>query len=174
MKQALIGAYLLSVIAFVSCTGGDDQIPGLTAQQRKKIESDVTNRFNAMIKYSEAGELENVLSHFVPSGPGTYIDEGTRHASLEEMLGLYRATWRVRSQDYGTPDTRVYVLSPAFAVVTSSSTLTTVNREGVEFEPRPWTITTLWTLNEGEWQIHSFQQFSGPAKPVEQEEKDPD
>jgi hypothetical protein len=59
------------------------------------------------------------------------------------------------------------VLSTNAVLVTSSSTLNTTNREGVTYQPRPWSVTTLWTFNDGEWRIHSFQQFEGELKPVE-------
>lgn len=174
MKQSFFVTSFVFIILLAACSGSEGDVSGLTEKERKQIESDVINRFNAMIKYSEAGELENIISHFDPAGPGSYIDEGKRYASLDEMLGLYRATWKVKSQSYGIPDTRVYVLSPRFAMVTSSSTLNTIDREGVVFHPRPWAITTLWTLNDGEWQIHSFQQFSGKAEPIEDEDDDED
>lgn len=151
----------------MSCSESGSDGPDAAEQQRKGIESSVINRFHAMIKYSEAGELENVLAHFDPSGPGTYIDGPTRYTSLEEMAVNYRATWKIRKQDYGVPDTKIFVLSPAHVLVTSSSTLTTTNIDGVVFQPRPWSLTTLWVKEEGEWFIHTFHQFTGELKPVE-------
>lgn len=163
----LFSAYFLSL---TSCSGpGHDPTP-VSEGQRKEIESAVINRFNAMIMYAEAGELENILMHFEPSGPGSYIEGGTRHAGLPDMMLNYRATWKVRKQDYGIPVTKVHVLSPEYALVTSSSTLNTTTRENVVFQPRPWSVTTLWMLKDGQWFIHSFHQYEGEARPVEQDQ----
>lgn len=157
---------LLSLVS--ACSDRSDAGRGLTRDERRTVESEVINRFHGMIKYAEAGELENILMYFAPSGPGTYVDGGIRHPSLEEMMVHYRGVWTVKSQDYGVPDTRVYVVNRDFALITSSSTLRTVNREGVEFQPRPWSVTMLWTRIDGEWFVHSFQQYEGELKPVEQ------
>lgn len=170
-------AFLLFSILVSSLTGCSDPergLTGLTEEQRRKIQSDVINRFHAMLKYSEAGELENILSHFDPSGPGIYIDGVTRYASLDEMMLNYRATWKVARQDYGIPDTKVFVLSPVYVLISSSSTLTTTNKDGTAFQPRPWSLSTLWVLKDGQWLIHSFHQNSGELKPMEVEAAPPD
>lgn len=112
-----------------------------------------------------------MLTHFDASGPGTYIDNGTQYTSLQDMMDNYRATWKIKKQDYGVPETKVHVLSPDFVLVTSSATLNTTSREGITFQPRPWSVSTLWTLKEGEWLIHSFHQHGGDLKPVELEEQ---
>ena len=158
------------MVLFVSCSDPDPDVPGVSDNQRKRIESDVINRFNAMIKYSEAGELENVLMHFDPSSPGSYIDNGTQYPSLQDMIDNYRATWKVQKQDYGIPLTKLYVLSRDFVQVTSSSTLNTISRENVTFQPRPWSVSTLWMQKDGQWLIHSFHQHAAEPKPVEEPE----
>ena len=150
-----------------------DDPSGLSEDERKEIESDVINRFNAMIMYAEAGELENVLSHYDSSGPGTYIDGPVRYTSFQEMLETYRATWKITKQNYGIPATKLFVLSPNYVWISSASTITTITREGVTYQPRPWNISTLWVLKDGQWLIHSFHQFSGELKPVGEEEKKP-
>lgn len=139
--------------------------------ERAEIQSAVMNRFNEMIKYAEAGDLENLLTYFDPSSPGSYIDGAVRYATFEEMAGAWRASWRVGKQDFGIPDTRILILSSRFVLVTSVSTLTTVNKDGVAFQPRPWSVTTLWQLTEGRWQVHSCHQFAGEA--VRAAEKQP-
>lgn len=144
---------------------------GLSDPELKEIQSAVINRFNAMIKYAEAGELENMLQYFDPSGPGSYIDGGKRFATLDDMLVEYRAGWKVKSQDYGIPETKMYVLSRKFVSVTSTAVIQTTNREGVVFRPRPWAVSTLWMRNNGEWQIHSFHQYAADPVPVDAEEK---
>lgn len=164
----------LAVLMLASCSPAQESAEEIPESERKEITSAVINRFNAMIKYSEAGELENVLKHFDPSGPGSYIERGSRYASLQDMIDNYRATWKVKSQDYGVPDTKVYVLSRNFALVTSSSTLTTTTRDGVAFLPRPWAISTLWTFKEGQWLIHSVHQFDGEMKAPEEEKEEED
>ena len=157
-------------LLLTSCSGPGDHPAPVSEEQRKEIESAVINRFNAMIMYAEAGELENILMHFEPSGPGSYIEGGTRYAALQDMMLNHRATWKVRKQDYGIPVTKVHVLSPDYALVTSSSTLNTTTRENVVFQPRPWSVTTLWMLKDGQWFIHSFHQYEGEAKPVDQDQ----
>lgn len=159
--------FSLLVSVVTGCGDADQEATGLTEEQRKQIESDVINRFHAMIKYTEAGELENILEHFDPSGPGIYIEGTTRYTSLEEMLVHLRATWKIKTQDYGVPDTKVFVLSPTFTLVSASSTINTTNRDGTVFQPRQWTLSTLWLLRDGQWLIHSFHQASGEMKPVE-------
>lgn len=151
----------------VSCSESVSERSDAGEQQRKEIESAVINRFHAMIKYSEAGDLENVLAHFDSSGAGTYIDGPTRYMSLEDLAVNYRAAWKIRKQDYGVPDTKVLVLSSDHVLITSSSTLATTNIDGVEFEPRPWSLTTLWSRKDGEWFIYSFHQYTGELKAVE-------
>src|SRR5687768_12969567 len=143
-------------VSLTSCSGPGHPPSPVTEEQRKQIESAVINRFNAMIKYAEAGELENILMHFDPSGPGSYIDGGIRYATFQDMVDNYRAIWKVKNQDYGIPVTKMYVLSTNAVLVTSSSTLNTTNREGVTYQPRPWSVTTLWVLKDGQWLIHSF------------------
>ncbi len=165
--------YLLPVftlLVLARCSKSSGGAGHLSEEQRKQIHSAVINRFNAMIKYSEAGELENMLMHFDGSRPGTYIVNGTPYPSLEDMMDHYRATWRIQKQDYGIPVTQVFVLSPDFALVTSSASLNTTNRGGITFQPRPWSVSTLWTFKEDEWLIHSFHQHAGDLKPVEQDE----
>lgn len=171
MKYFLFLTLALFALTLVNCSDPEPGALPVSENQRKKIESAVINRFHAMIKYAEAGELENILMHFEPSGPGSYIDLGTRYTSLQDMMDSYRATWRVQKQDYGVPDTKIYVLSSAYALVTSSSVLNTTNKDGITFQPRPWSVSTLWMLQDGQWFIHSFHQFEGDAKPVEQEEE---
>lgn len=164
-------AFLLFLIIcelLSSCSQDREPEFVLSESERSEIHSDVINRFHAMIKYSEAGELENVLSHFDPAGPGSYIDDGTRYSSFEEMAVHYRATWKIRKQDYGVPDTRVYVLSSRAALVVSSATLSTTHRDGVSFKPRPWSASILWEKSDGEWLIHSFHQYSGVLAPIEE------
>lgn len=159
----------LAVVFLISCACGDSaEVSDLGEKQRKEIESAVINRFNAMMKYSEAGELENILMHFDPSGPGSYIDGGIRYNTYQDMVDNYRAVWKIRRQDYGIPVTKMYVLSSNAVLVTSSASLNTTNRDGIVFQPRPWTVTTLWTLKGGTWLIHSFHQFEGELKPVEE------
>lgn len=166
MKQFLYNAFfLLSTLTSIRCTESSNTME----DQHPQIHSAVINRFNAMIKYAEAGELENVLMHFDASGPGTYIENGVPYTTLEDMLVHYRATWKIQKQDYGVPLTKVYVLSPESAFVISSATLNTTHRDGVIFQPRPWSLSTLWTLKDGEWFIHTFHQYAGELKPVEQE-----
>mgnify|MGYP001298711453 CR=1 FL=1 len=159
------------LLTLIRCSEYDSSTAQVPESLRKQIESDVINRFHAMIKYAEAGELENILKHFDPEGPGSYIDGPTRFASLQEMVVHYRATWQVARQDYGVPDTKIHVLSPTHVLLTSTSTLNTTRRDGVIFQPRPWAVSTLWVLKEGEWFIHSFHQFEGDLKPVEQNDK---
>ena len=170
--RRLISFSILSLFihaALTSCSdAGDDS--NFSDEQRQQIHSDVINRFNAMIKYLEAGELENVLMHFDSAGPGTYIDNGVQYSSLDDMFVNYRATWKIQKQDYGVPLTKVYELSRESAFITSSTTLSTTHRDGVVFQPRLWSVSTLWTLKDGEWFIHSFHQYSGDLKPVEQKE----
>lgn len=160
-------AFLIS-LCLMGCSDSGPDIPGVSEKHRKEIESAVINRFNAMMKYSEAGELENVLMHFNPSGPGSYIDNGTQYPSLQDMIDNYRAVWKVKKQDYGTPLTKVYVLSRDFVLVTSSSTLNTVSRDGVTFQPRPWSVSTLWNFTDKQWLIHSFHQYAADPRPVEE------
>ena len=167
MKGFITVISLAALVSLAACSKGPNGNAHLTESEERVIKSSVINRFNAMIKYSEAGELENVLMHFDPAGGGSYIDRVTRYATLQDMIDNYRATWKIKSQDYGIPHTEVHVLSREFVLVTSSSTLNTTNRDGVTFQPRPWTITTLWTLKDGEWLIHSFDQFDGELAPVE-------
>ena len=162
----------LVLLVFAGCSDQDRRDSDVAESEREEITSAVINRFNAMIKYSEAGELENIFMHFDPDGPGTYIDNGLQYASLEDMLVNYRATWKVLKQEYGIPVTKVYVLSADFALVTSSSTIVTTLRDGVTFEPRRWALTTLWTLKDDQWVIHSFDQFLGEGVPVEREEEE--
>lgn len=169
MKYLLYLTFSFVALTFINCSDDSSSASPVSENQRKEIESAVINRFNAMIKYAEAGELENILMHFEPSGPGSYIDRGSGYTSLQDMMDNYRATWKVQKQDYGIPITKVYVLSSQYALVTSSSVLNTTNRDGVIFQPRPWSLSTLWMLQDGEWFIHSFHQFEGDAEPVEQE-----
>ncbi len=157
---------LLASLLLISCQSdtGDKVLP---ESQRKEMESAVINRFHAMIKYAEAGELENILMYFEPSGPGSYIDRSTRYASLQDMMDNLRATWRIRKQDYGVPVTNLYVLSADYVLVTSSSLLQTTTRDGIVYQPRPWSVSMLWLLKDGEWMIHSFHQSDGELKPVD-------
>lgn len=171
MEKALysVTAFLIS-LSLIGCSDSGPDIPGVSEKQRSEIQSAVINRFNAMMKYSEAGELENVLMHFDPSGPGSYIDNGTQYPSLQDMIDNYRAVWKVQKQDYGIPLTKVYVLSRDFVLVTSLSTLNTISRDNVTFQPRPWSVSTLWTHKDGQWLIHSFHQYAADPKPVEEPE----
>ena len=171
MEKALstVIPFLISLY-LVACSDSSPDVPGVSDKQRKEMESAVINRFNAMIKYSEAGELENVLMHFDPSGPGSYIDNGTQYPSLQDMVDNYRAIWKVQKQDYGIPETKLHVLSRDFVLVTSSSTLNTISRDNVTFQPRPWSVSTLWTYKDGQWLIHSFHQYAADPKPVEEPE----
>lgn len=169
MKKILLFIQFIA-LALSGCSGSDSADSSVTKSDKKEITSAVINRFNAMIKYSEAGELENILMHFDPSGPGTYIDNGVQYSSLDDMLVNYRATWKIQRQDYGIPVTKVYVLSSDFALVTSSSTIVTTLRDGVTFQPRRWSITTLWTRKDDQWLIHSFDQYLGEGVPVEKDE----
>lgn len=159
---------LMMILLLSSCSRNEQPGSQVTESESKEIHSDVINRFHAMIKYSEAGELENVLSHFDPAGPGSYIDDGTRYPLFEDMAVHYRATWKVSKQDYGVPDTRVYVLSSRAALVVSSTTLSTTHRDGVSFQPRPWSASILWQKNDDQWLIHSFHQYSGALVPIEE------
>ena len=171
MKRFIFSCLTVSLfLLLVRCSKSAGEAGQLPEDRRKQIHSAVINRFNAWIKYSEAGELENMLTHFDASGPGTYIDNGAQYVSLQDMMDNYRATWKIKKQDYGVPATKVHVLSPDFALVTSSATLNTTSREGITFQPRPWSLSTLWTMKEGEWLIHSFHQHAGDLKPVELEE----
>ena len=158
------------VFLLINCSDPGGNTSPVPEGERKRIESAVINRFNAMIKYAEAGELDNILMHFEPSGPGTYVDKGVQYPSLQDMIDNYRATWKISKQDYGVPTTKVYVLARDWVMLTSSSTLNTTTRENVVFQPRPWSLMTLWMLKDGEWYIHSFHQYEGDAKPVEQEQ----
>ena len=169
-------AFLLFSILVSNLTGCSDtelEMAGVTEPQRRRIQSDVINRYHAVIKYSEAGELENMLTYFDPEGPGIYIDGTTRYTSLDDMMVNSRATWKVAKQDYGIPVTMTFVLSPVYVLVNSSSTLTTTYRDGTAFEPRPWSLSTLWLLKDGQWLIHSFHQNSGEMKKVEVEAPPP-
>ena len=157
----------LAIVFLTQCSKDTPDTAGLNEQQRKKIESSVINRFNAMIKYAEAGELENILIHFDSAGPGSYIDQGTRYATFQDLVDNYRATWKIRNQDFGIPDTRLSILSPQFVSVSSTSVIQTTTTEGINFLPRQWSISTIWILKDGQWQIHSFHQFSGEAIPEE-------
>ena len=172
MKNFFHLSLAILAILSVSCSEADRHPSDLPEPQRKRIESAVINRFNALTKYAEAGELENMLTYFDASGPGSYIDGSIRYASFQDMVDSYRASWRVRKQDYGIPETRIYVLSPDFALVTSTATVQTTSRDGIEFQPRPSAVSTLWRLTDGQWLIHSFQQFLPAPVPVEVKEPD--
>src|SRR5688572_3126229 len=114
-------AFPIAALFFVCCGDNAQDASGLNARQRKEIESAVINRFNAVIKYAEAGDLENIFSHFDPSGTGSLIDGGTRFPTLQDMMDSFRPTWKVKSQDYGIPDTKIIVLSPSYVYVSSTS-----------------------------------------------------
>lgn len=161
--------FLFSVLvgALAACDDPADDGSPLTERERKKLHSEVINRFHAMIKYAEAGELDNILMHFDPAGGGVYIDGLTRYKNLDDMMVNLRATWKVGKQDYGIPETQVVVVSRQYAWVASSSTLNTANRDGTVFQPRPWSLSTLWVKKDGEWFIHSFHQSAGDLKAVE-------
>jgi hypothetical protein len=159
-NQVLVLFCLLFLLA--SCSADPSS---LSDQQRKQIQSNVINRFNAMIKYAEAGELENVLLYFDDASPGSYIDGGTRYQTLTDMMVDFRATWKIKIQDYGVPDTKIHILSPEFVAITATSILRTTHRDGVTFQPRQWALTTLWVCKDGDWLIHSFHQFSADPKP---------
>lgn len=166
LSRLSFAAYIL--LTLTACSSDDADLAGVSDHELKEIQSAVINRFNAMIKYSEAGELENMLQYFDPSGPGSYIDGGKRFATFQDMLDEYRATWKVRGQDYGVPETKMYVLSRKFVSVTSTAMVQTTNVEGVVFRPRPWSVSTLWMrTNKGEWEIHSFHQYAADLVPVD-------
>lgn len=169
MKLVVLCLTVFVFLLLIQCSKSDGDAGMLRENERTQIHSAVINRFNAMMKYSEAGELENILMHFDTSGPGSYIDNGTQYRSLQDMMDNYRATWKIEKQDYGVPATKVYVLAPDFALVTSSATLNTTSRDGITFQPRLWSVSTLWTFKEDQWVIHSFHQYSGDLKPVEPE-----
>ncbi|MEX2232545.1 MAG: hypothetical protein WD824_10315 [Cyclobacteriaceae bacterium] len=154
------------------CSQTEEDITNLTTGELNEIRSAVINRFNAMIKYAEAGELENILSHFDASGNGSHIDGGTRYATFQDMVDSFRANWKIKNQDYGIPDTKMFVLSPIFVTVTSTSIINTTSREGIVYKPRPWSVTTLWMLKDGEWKIHSFHQFTADPVPVEEKKEE--
>jgi hypothetical protein len=165
-----------SLLALVLLTGGCSQSvrngAGIDEKEKKEIQSAVINRFNGLMKYAEAGELENVLMHFDSAGPGSYIDGGMRFQTLQEMVDYYRANWRVEKQDFGIPDTKMFVLSPQMVLVSSTATLHTTLRGGIQYQPRPWSVTTLWKWKGDQWQIHSWHQFSGEPKRVEEKKDD--
>ena len=164
MKPALT-TLLFFLLACSSCsTDVDSDAPSSEGQ----IRSDVINRFHGMIKYAEAGELENFLSYFDPAGPGSYVDGNHRYTSFDEMAGEWRATWKVLKQDFGEPVTDVQILSDRFVLIVSSSAVATRHRDGVSFQPRPWSVSILWHKRDGEWLIHSFHQASGALVAIEE------
>jgi hypothetical protein len=154
----------------MTCSKVHDERSVVSEEETKAITSAVINRFNEMIKYSEAGELENVLKYFDPEAEGSYIDGGTRYASFQDMADSYRATWKVLKQDYGVPGTKVIVLSSGFVLVTATSVLNTTHSGDVVFRPRPWSVTTLWHRKGDDWFVHSFHQFTGELVKVKEEE----
>jgi hypothetical protein len=162
---------LLLLCVLCGCSGSTGDASSLSEGERREIQSAVINRFNGMIKYSEAGELENVLKYFDASADGSYVDGATRYASFQDMSDTWRATWQVQKQDYGVPDTKIVILSSDFVMVTATSTLSTTNRSSVVFRPRPWSFTTVWHRKDAQWFIYSFHQFSGDLVKVE---PDPD
>lgn len=161
--------HLFACLMFQDCSNPPEERSRISENETKEITSAVINRFNEMIKYSEAGELENVLKYFDAEADGSYIDGGTRYASFQEMADSYRAGWKVLKQDYGIPDTKVVVLSSEFALVTATSVLNTTHSGTVVFRPRPWSITTLWHRKGDQWLVHSLHQFSGDLVPLEPE-----
>jgi len=164
-------AFPIATLFFVcSCENAPDA-SGLSSRERKEIESAVINRYNAMIKYAEAGDLESIFSHFDPAETGSLIEGGTRFPTLQDMMDNFRPTWKIKSQDYGIPDTKIFVLSPKFVYVSSTSIVRSTTREGINFRPRPWSVSTIWTLKDGEWFIHSFHQFAADPVPEEAEVK---
>ncbi len=162
--------FLIVGFAFVGCAHSVQNASSMEESEKKEIQSAVINRFNEMIKYAEAGDIENLLTYFDPSAGGSYIDGATRYATFQEMADSYRASWKVLKQDFGIPDTRLLILSSDFVLITSTSTLNTANTDGIVFRPRPWSITTLWQLKAGQWQIHSYHQFTGEAVRVEEKQ----
>jgi len=74
-----------------------------------------------LIRYASTGDINNSLIMFDQSGPGSYIDGYTRYKSLKDVFDTYRANWTVAKQDFGNPATKVIVLSPEFALASSTS-----------------------------------------------------
>lgn len=166
LSQLSLTTSILLILA--ACSSDEADLAGLSDPELKEIQSAVINRFNAMIKYAEAGELENMLQYFDPAGPGSYIDGGKRFATFQDMVDEYRATWQIKKQDYGIPETKVSVLSRKFVSITSTAVVQTTSREGVVFRPRPWSVSTLWIRkDDGEWQIHSFHQYAADPVPAD-------
>jgi hypothetical protein len=159
-------------LILTACVSDEADIADISDPELKEIQSAVINRFNAMIKYAEAGELENMLQYFDPSGPGSYIDGGKRFPTFQDMVDEYRATWQIKKQDYGIPETKMSVLSRKFVSITSTAVVQTTSREGIVFRPRPWSVSTLWIRNDDdEWQVHSFHQYAADPVPADASSK---
>lgn len=151
----------------VSCSNSTKNAAKVDDKTRNEIESAVTQRFNELMTHAAIGDIEKALSLFDQSGGGSYIDGYTRHKTIQDVVETYRSTWNVASQDFGTPATRVIVLSPQFALASSTSNVSWIDTSGISYKPRQWSLTSVWTLKDNQWQIHSYHQDVGPSVPIE-------
>ncbi len=149
----------------VSCSQPVQDTSKLDDQRIKEIESEVMKKFNELVMYAEAGDLEKALTLFDHSGQGSYIDGPRLYKSFQEVLYSYRANWDFVKQDFGNPETKIIVLSPSIALVSSASNVSSVNKSGISFKPSPWSMSSIWILKDGKWQIHSYHQFISEGIP---------
>ena len=146
----------------VSCSNHKDAAK-LDDKTINEIETAISQRFDELIRYASTGDINNALMMFDQSGAGSYIDGYTRYKSLQDVLDTYRANWTVAKQDFGNLATKVIVLSPEFALASSTSNVSWTDTSGISYKPREWSFTSIWVLKDGKWQIHSYHQQTSPS-----------
>ena len=159
--------FLSLIFGFIllSCSQPAQDASRLDDNRIKEIESAVLKKFDELVTHAEAGDIEKVFSMFDQSGQGNYIDGPWRYRSFQDLLDNYRANWDVVNQDFGQPDVKVIVLSPNFALISSTSNVSSTSKSGKSYKPSPWSMSSIWILKDGQWQIHSFHQFSSERRP---------
>ena len=154
-------------ILLASCGDRVNNTPRPDNMNTKEIESAVSQRFNELKNYAETGHLDKIFAMYDQSASGSYIDGSLRYKSFKDLFDAYHANWKVSKQDFGNPETKVIVLSPDIALVSSTSKVVGTDSSGTSFDPMQWAITILFTRKDGIWQIHSFHQDASPVVPEE-------
>ncbi|HET9637020.1 MAG TPA: nuclear transport factor 2 family protein [Gemmatimonadaceae bacterium] len=158
--------FIWLALGTLACQPGVPPSTGImSATQRTSIADSVQQAVNSFIAAAARADAVGTFSYFSRSPEFTAVDNATYYTSVDRLQSVYTQIYStIRSQEIVTDRSKIVVLSPSAALVSSILSFAAVDRAGNRSQPRPLGFTTVWVREPSGWKIlHAHQSFTPGA-----------
>lgn len=136
----------------------------ITDAQQATIEDTVKALTDELINGAEQVDVDRCFANFTDAYDSGFIDNGVFYPTLDSMIDVFRSGFsRLRSQEIEMSETRISVLAPNVAILTTHGSFTETDTSNNTSDSR-FALTLAYAKVGEEWKIvHAHQSFPREA-----------